>query len=101
MSTSNRIPDLAVIIPARNEASRLGGCLDSVRQALECAEVAEAEVIVVGDDSTDETSDVAPAHGALAFRQSHRLGVLAAWSLSVVNRSASLLSFVLPACRVG
>ncbi len=100
MSTSNRIPDLAVIIPARNEASRLGGCLDSVRQALECAEVAEAEVIVVDDDSTDETSDVARAHGALAFRQSQRLGILAAWSLGVVNSSASLLSFVDADCRV-
>ncbi len=100
MSTSSRIPDLAVIIPARNEASRLGGCLDSVRQALECAEVAEAEVIVVDDDSTDETSDVARAHGALAFRQSQRLGVLAAWSLGVVNSSASLLSFVDADCRV-
>jgi len=62
MRTGNRIPDLAVIIPARNEASRLGGCLGSVRQALECAEVTEAEVIVVDDDSTDETSDVARAH---------------------------------------
>jgi glycosyltransferase involved in cell wall biosynthesis len=100
MSTSNRIPDLAVIIPARNEASRLGGCLDSVRQALECAEVAEAEVIVVDDASTDETSDVARAHGALAFRQSQRLGPLAAWSLGVVNSSASLLSFVDADCRV-
>jgi glycosyltransferase involved in cell wall biosynthesis len=100
MSTSNRIPDLAVIIPARNEASRLGGCLDSVRQALECAEVAEAEVIVVDDDSTDETSDVARAHGALAFRQSQRLGPLAAWSLGVVNSSASLLSFVDADCLV-
>jgi glycosyltransferase involved in cell wall biosynthesis len=100
MSTSNRIPDLAVIIPARNEAARLGGCLDSVRQALEFAEVAEAEVIVVDDDSTDETSEVARAHGALAFRQSQRLGILAAWSLGVVNSSASLLSFVDADCRV-
>ncbi len=94
MRTGNRIPDLAVIIPARNEASRLGGCLGSVRQALECAEVTEAEVIVVDDDSTDETSDVARAHGALLLRQSRRLGPLAAWSLGVANSSASLLFFV-------
>ena len=100
MRTGNRIPDLAVIIPARNEASRLGGCLDSVRQALECAEVTDAEVIVVDDDSTDETSDVARAHGALALRQSRRLGPLAAWSLGVANSSASLLFFVDADCRV-
>ena len=100
MRTGNRIPDLAVIIPARNEASRLGGCLGSVRQALECAEVTEAEVIVVDDDSTDETSDVARAHGALAIRQSRRLGPMAAWSLGVANSSASLLFFVDADCRV-
>jgi glycosyltransferase involved in cell wall biosynthesis len=100
MGTGNRIPDLAVIIPARNEASRLGGCLDSVRQALESAEVADAEVIVVDDDSTDETSDVARAHGALALRQSRRLGPLAAWSLGVANSSASMLFFADADCRV-
>ncbi len=100
MGTGNRIPDLAVIIPARNEASRLGGCLDSVRQALECAEVTDVEVIVVDDDSTDETSDVARAHGALALRQSRRLGPLAAWSLGIANSSASLLFLVDADCRV-
>lgn len=100
MGTGNRIPDLAVIIPARNEASRLGGCLDSVRQALERAEVADAEVIVVDDDSTDETSDVARAHGALAIRQSRRLGPLAAWSLGVASSSAPLLLFADADCRV-
>ena len=35
MRTGDRIPDLAVIIPAHNEASGLGGCLESVRVALE------------------------------------------------------------------
>src|ERR1700731_56946 len=94
MRNGIRIPDLTVIIPARNEASRLGGCLGSVRQALEYAEVTEAEVIVVDDDSTDETSEVARAHGALAIHQSPRRGPLAAWSLGVANSSASLLFFV-------
>jgi glycosyltransferase involved in cell wall biosynthesis len=92
--TGKRIPDLAVIIPARNEASGLGGCLSSVRQALEFAELTDAEVIVVDDDSTDETSDVARAYGALALRQSPRLGPLGAWSLGVANSSASFLFFV-------
>ena len=100
MRSGNRIPDVAVIIPARNEASRLGECLDSVRQALEYAKVADAEVIVADDASTDETSDVARAHGAHAVRQSQRLGPLAAWSLGVDNSTASLLFFVDADCRV-
>ena len=98
MTTGNRVPDLAVIIPAHNEASRLGGCLNSIREALEYAEVTDAEVIVVDDHSTDETSDVARAHGALAIRQSRRLGQMAACSLGVANSSASLA--VLRRCRL-
>ena len=91
--TGSHIPDLAVIIPARNEASRLGGCLDSVRQALEHAEVADAEVVVVDDASTDQTFEVAQAHGALAIRQSRRLGPLEAWSCGVAGTSGSLAGF--------
>jgi glycosyltransferase involved in cell wall biosynthesis len=97
---STGIPDLAVIIPARNEAARLGGCLDSVRRALDRAEAADAEVIVVDDHSTDKTSEVARARGAVAIRQSRRLGPLAAWSLGVASSSASLLFFVDADCRV-
>jgi glycosyltransferase involved in cell wall biosynthesis len=100
MSTGNRVPDLAVIIPARNEASRIGGCLGSVRRALEFAEVTDAEVIVVDDASNDETSDIARAHGAVAIRQSQRGGPLEAWARGVDDSSAPLLFFVDADCRV-
>lgn len=100
MSTGNRGPDLAVIIPARNEASRIGGCLDSVRRALDGAGATDAEVVVVDDASTDQTSDIARAHGALAIRQSVRGGPLNAWSRGVASSSASVLVFVDADCRV-
>ena len=93
-------PDLAVIIPARNEAPRIGGCLDSVHQALEYAGVTEAEIIVVDDESTDETSPIARAHGAVAVRQSPRGGPLAAWTFGVASSSAPLLFFVDADCLV-
>jgi glycosyltransferase involved in cell wall biosynthesis len=100
MTTGNRAPCLAVIIPAHNEASRVGECLNSIREALEYAEVADAQVIVVDDHSTDETSDVARAHGAFTIRQSRRLGQMAACSAGVLNSSAPLLFFVDADCRV-
>jgi glycosyltransferase involved in cell wall biosynthesis len=100
MRVDNRIPDLAVIIPAYNEAQRIGGCIDSIREALEYAEVTDAEVIVVDDESADDTSDVARAHGAVALRQSRRQGPLAAWTRGVADSSASLLCFVDADCRV-
>ncbi len=56
--------------------------------------MADAEIVVIDDDSSDETSEVARAHGALALRQSRRLGPLAAWSRGVASSSAPLLFFV-------
>lgn len=93
-------PDLAVIIPAYNEAKRIGVCIDSIHAALEHAEVADAEVIVVDDESSDDTSDVARAHGAVALRQSRRRGPLGAWTRGVADSSASLVCFVDADCRV-
>jgi glycosyltransferase involved in cell wall biosynthesis len=93
-------PPLAVIIPARNEAQRIGMCLDSVRESLERGGVADAEIIVVDDESSDQTSDVARSHGALALRQSKRQGPLAAWARGVADSSAPLLCFVDADCRV-
>lgn len=45
-----------VVVPARNEASNLAALLPSV--------AAGADVIVVDDDSSDATADIARAHGA-------------------------------------
>jgi chlorobactene glucosyltransferase len=58
-------PDVAVIVPARNESANIGPCLQSL-----CAQNYPAErlrVIVVDDDSTDDT---APVVAALAARDS-------------------------------
>jgi len=93
-------PDLAVIIPAYNEAQRIGVCIDSIREALEYAEMADAELIVVDDESDDDTSDAARAHGAVALRQSRRRGPLGAWTRGVADSSASLVCFVDADCRV-
>ncbi|WP_300156159.1 glycosyltransferase [Solidesulfovibrio sp.] len=53
---------LAVVTPARNEAARLGACLESLAAPLTAGEV--AEVVVVDGGSDDDTASVARAHGA-------------------------------------
>ncbi len=50
-------PFLSIVIPAYNEASRIGTTLDKVRQYLE-SKPFHAEVILVDDGSTDRTPDV-------------------------------------------
>lgn len=47
---------ISVLVPARDEADRIGACLDSIDGA--------DEVLVLDDGSTDATARVARAHGA-------------------------------------
>jgi dolichyl-phosphate beta-glucosyltransferase len=49
-------PRLSVVIPAYNEAARLGPYLDEVRGYLDTAYPGEYEVLVVDDGSTDDTA---------------------------------------------
>ena len=74
-----RLPFVSIIIPARNEAERIKPLLDSLKEQA----YQSFEVIVVDDDSTDDTSVVAASYGARVIRnQSEQAGAgksLACW----------------------
>lgn len=53
-------PQVSVVIPARNESSRIAACLETLRDAPNVI-----EVIVVDDESSDGTADVARSLGAV------------------------------------
>jgi dolichol-phosphate mannosyltransferase len=66
-------PLVAVIIPALNEAGKIGRVLDKMPRD------GRFEAIVVDDGSSDTTGDEARAHGAaVVLRHEHRSGVGAA-----------------------
>jgi glycosyltransferase involved in cell wall biosynthesis len=67
-------PRFSVVIPAYNEAQFLGSCLDSLR-AQDFPE--PCEVIVVDNNSTDRTAEIARSHGATVLHEA-RPGVCAA-----------------------
>ena len=54
------IPSFSIIIPARNEANNLPQLLNSLRKQ----SIVPHEIIVVDDDSTDETARIARDYGA-------------------------------------
>ena len=54
------VADVAIVVPARNEARNLPGLLGS----LQAQTVTVRETVVVDDDSADDTAAVAAAHGA-------------------------------------
>jgi glycosyltransferase involved in cell wall biosynthesis len=59
-------PALSVIVITRNEAARIGRCLDGVRWA--------EELVVVDDASTDATAEICRAHGARVIVRPMREG---------------------------
>ena len=73
MTQSTVVPLVAVIIPALNEAGKIGRVLDKMPTD------GRFEAIVVDDGSTDGTADEARAHGAaVVVRHDQRQGVGAA-----------------------
>jgi SAM-dependent methyltransferase len=57
-------PLLSVVIPARNEEHLLGGTLDATLAAAKTLGPAAVEIVVVDNDSTDRTVEVARSRGA-------------------------------------
>lgn len=62
-------PELTIIMPAHNEAGRVGDVVQQVRR--QCP---TAEVVVVDDASTDETAEEARAAGATVVRHPYNKG---------------------------
>ncbi len=54
---------ISVVMPCLNEAGSVGRCISTDREALEKLQL-EGEVIVVDNDSTDGSAEIARKHGA-------------------------------------
>jgi len=55
--TAGDRPTMSVVVVARNEADRIGDCIESVFEV--CPPVADTEVVVVDSNSTDDTVAIA------------------------------------------
>lgn len=64
-ATSEAAPNLAVLIPAHNEAAVLAQTLDAIPAPFKAA----GQVLVVADNCTDETADIARAGGATTIER--------------------------------
>jgi glycosyltransferase involved in cell wall biosynthesis len=71
-------PTLSIIIPAWNEENHLGPTLESLKRAIaryERERQSTAEIIVVDNNSSDKTGDVARQHGAqVVFEPVNNIG---------------------------
>ncbi len=65
------VSSISFIVPAWNEESVLGQTIDAIKNSARQLPLT-SEVIVVDDSSTDQTADIAVAHGARVVRVQHR-----------------------------
>jgi glycosyltransferase involved in cell wall biosynthesis len=79
-SVANR--DLSVIIPAFNESAALAPLLQSLAE-----ELPGAEILVIDDGSSDDTAEVAAAHGARVVSHAYNIGNGAAVKTGLRNAS--------------
>src|SRR5665213_1432980 len=87
---------VSVVLPCLDEADSVGRCIDEARQALDEASI-KAEIVVVDNNSTDNSADVARSHGARVifepspgYGSALRAGILAAFGEIVVMADADL-----------
>jgi glycosyltransferase involved in cell wall biosynthesis len=80
------MPDYSIIVPAYNEAALIGATLDRLRAVMDELSEWEGELIVTDNNSTDNTAEIASAHGATVVFEAHRQ---ISWSRNAGGRAAS------------
>jgi glycosyltransferase involved in cell wall biosynthesis len=88
--TESQVPALSAIVPARNAALTLARCLD----ALVAQRTGDVEIIVVDDDSTDETSAIASRYDVQLIKLPRNMGPAAARNRGAQMARAPILFFL-------
>lgn len=83
-----RRPRLSIIIPAYNEASFIGPCLDAISQQT----ILPEEVIVVDNNSTDQTAKIAQKYPFVTFLREKEQGMIPARNTGFAAASGDLLA---------
>ena len=64
--------DLTILMPCLNEEGNIGFCIDQAKEYIKSRKVS-AEILIVDNDSTDKSAEIAVAHGATVITE-HRRG---------------------------
>lgn len=84
-----KVPQLSIVIPARNESRGLASILPRLR-ALDL----DAEIIVIDDGSTDETSAISQKEGAMLLKHPYCIGNGAAIKTGARAARAKMILFM-------
>jgi len=90
-------PFISVIIPARNEESTIGKCLDSLKNLNYPKEL--LEFIIINDGSTDKTQDIAESYNVNVIK-TEGVGPSAARNIGIEQAKGELVAFTDADCIV-
>ena len=65
------MPDLSILMPCLNEAENIAFCVDEAKAYL-LSRGLTGEILVVDNDSTDRSAEIASAHGAAVIKECRR-----------------------------
>lgn len=68
------MPDVSIILPAKNEETALAGVLREIQEVMEARGHESHEIVVVDDGSSDATGEVAARAGARVLRHPYSMG---------------------------
>jgi len=88
---SEAAPLATVVVPARNAAGTIGGCVRALQKQTMAGDC--YEIIVVDDASTDDTGQVATEAGACVIRQEEQRGPAAARNAGIQAAQGELICF--------
>jgi glycosyltransferase involved in cell wall biosynthesis len=91
LAQEEQLMKLSVVIPAYNEAPRIGTCLDSIFRELQGTTRAY-EVIVVDNASTDETAEIAGRYPGVIVVREPRKGITFARQAGLAESSGELIA---------
>lgn len=63
--------ELTILMPCLNEEANIGATIDEAKNYVSKREIA-AEILVVDNDSTDRSAEIATEHGAIVLKEPHR-----------------------------
>lgn len=78
---------VSIIVPAYNEGGTVGELIDRIKNVLS----EEVEIILVDDNSEDETSEIASERGAKVIRNRRRMGPSACRSMGTKFASGTVI----------
>lgn len=82
----------SIILPAKNESKNIVGVIKRLKK--HCSNIADYEILIINDGSTDNTADIAKENGARVINHPYSMGNGAAIKTGARNAKGDILIFM-------